>query len=105
MLVLLHDMSALNFIEKFHDYSTTEHVQVEIAEQITNVTYEIKKFATLVLYVSLVIGALTEFRNKVQGSNPDSSDNFFLLNSYTQYINHETRAKSTNIGTGPKGYD
>jgi hypothetical protein len=53
-----------------------------------------KNFATLVLYVSLVIGALTEFRNKVQGSSPDTSDNFFLLNSYTQYINHETQLKA-----------
>jgi hypothetical protein len=86
-------MLGLNFMEKFHDYSTTEHVQAEIAEQITNVTYEIKKFATLVLYLSLVIGALIEFRNKVQVSSPDSSDNFFFLNSSIHYINCETHLK------------
>jgi hypothetical protein len=41
--VSLHIILGLKYIEKFHDYSTTEHVQAEIAEQVTNVTMSNKR--------------------------------------------------------------
>jgi len=53
-----------------------------------------KNFATLVWYLSLVIGALIALTNNVQGSSSDSSDNFFLDNFSIHLINCETHLKA-----------
>jgi hypothetical protein len=56
----------------------------------------LKNYAILVLYLSLmflVIGALV-FRNNVQGSSSDSSDNFFFSNFSIHHIIYQTHLKA-----------
>jgi hypothetical protein len=53
-----------------------------------------KNFTTRVLYLSLVIDALTALRKTVQGSSSDPSITIVFLNIFVHLINFETHIKA-----------